>query len=70
MTNGHRYDGQPKLNKKKVFATFLSVAVIIMIIVLLGKLANGSGKKNTGKNVSTSYAAAYSSGKWGVINSK
>ena len=70
MASGHRYDGKPKLNKKKVFATILSIAVVIMIIVLLGKLANGSGKKNTGKNVSTSYAAAYSSGKWGVINSK
>lgn len=70
MGRGRRYDdGEPKLNMKKVFATLLVLAVIIMIIVLLFKLPNIK-KGVDSKNVANSYISVYTDGKWGVINSK
>lgn len=34
-SRGKRYDDTPKLNKKKVFATFIAIIVFIMIIISL-----------------------------------
>ena len=33
MSKGKRYDGEPKLNMKKVFAVFIAIAVIIMFVI-------------------------------------
>lgn len=33
MSRGKRYEGEPKLNIKKVFAVLIAIAVIIMFII-------------------------------------
>lgn len=66
---GARYDGQPKLNLKKVFAVLIVFIVIIMCIVLIFKFAKKDSKTDT-KVVANSYVTVYTGGKWGVINSK
>ncbi len=68
MGKGRRYDGEPKLNKKKVVAAALVLAVLIMIIILMIKLP--TVKRPQGKNVANSYLTVYTNDKWGVINSK
>ncbi len=69
MGRGRRYDGEQKLNFKKVIAAILFIAVVVMIIVLMINFPKKSGSGDT-KNVSNSYIAVYTNGKWGVINSK
>ena len=68
MSRGKRYDGEPKLNMKKVVATIFVLAVLIMIIVLALRIPKIDISK--GKNVANSYIAVYTNDKWGVINSK
>lgn len=38
MSRGKRYDTEPKLNMKKVFAVIIAIAVIIMFIFIIKKL--------------------------------
>lgn len=65
---GRRYDGEPKLNMKKVFAVLIVIAVIIMCMALIIKFA--TPRENAGlKTVVNSYLTVYTEGKWGVINS-
>ena len=68
MSKGKRYDGEPKLNMKKVIATIFVLVVLIMIIVLVLRVPKIDISK--GKNVANSYIAVYTNDKWGVINSK
>ena len=68
MSRGRRYDGEPKLNMKKVVATALVLAVLIIIIVLMVRMKRQSLAQ--GKNISNSYITVYTNDKWGVINSK
>ena len=68
-SRGRRYDGEPKLNIKKVIAVLIVIAVIIMCIVLIVKFATPDEKAET-KVVTNSYITVYTGGKWGVINSK
>ena len=70
MAKGKRYDGQPKLNIKKVIATALIFAFIVMLIVLAIILSKDKDKKTEEKNVALTYKTVYTNGKWGVINSK
>lgn len=69
MSRGKRYDGEQKLNIKKVFAVIIAIAVIIMFIVGIKKLMKPSDKTDE-KVVALKYFASYTSDKWGVINSK
>ena len=69
MSRGKRYDGEPKLNMKKVFSAVLLLLVLVIVIVLAVK-DKDKPKKAQGKNVSNSYIAVYTNDKWGVINSK
>lgn len=66
---GKRYDGEPKLNIKKVFAVLIVIAVIVMCMVLIVKFATPNDESNS-KTVANSYLAVYTQGKWGVINSR
>ena len=67
---GRRYEGgTPKLNVKKVIAVIIALAVIIMVVIGITKLAQGGGKVQE-RTVANSYYAVYTGGKWGVINSK
>ena len=66
MSRGRRYDDEPKLNMKKVFAVAIAIVVIIMFIFMIkGLFTKGS---TTGKIVSKSYFVAYKDNKWGVID--
>lgn len=67
MSRGKRYDTEPKLNMKKVFAVIIAVAVIIMFIFIIKGLF--SKESTTGKIVSKSYFTSYKDNKWGVIDS-
>ena len=67
MSRGRRYDSEPKLNMKKVFAVVIAIAVIIMFIFIIKGLLTKD--TTTGKITSESYFVAYKDNKWGVINS-
>ena len=38
MGRGKRYDGEQKLNLKKVFAVIIAIAVIVMFVIGIQKL--------------------------------
>lgn len=64
---GRRFEQEPKLNLKKVFAVIIAIAVIIMFIfVIQGILSKGEDK---GKITSKSYYTVFKDNKWGVIDS-
>lgn len=67
MSRGRRYDGEPKLNIKKVVATVVAIIVVIMFVISIKKLL--SNVKLT-KEVSTveTFFPVYESEKWGVID--
>ena len=67
MSRGKRYDTEPKLNMKKVFAVIIAIAVIIMLIFIIKGLF--AKESTTGKIVSKSYFTSYKDSKWGVIDS-
>ncbi len=67
--SGRRYNTEPKLNLKKVFATIIAIIVIIMIVVSLKKIfTNTNNTKDTSTLVT--YIPIFEDDKWGVINSK
>ena len=67
MGRGRRYNGEAKLNMKKVFAVIIAILVIIMFIFIIYKLvANGQGTRMT----SVYYFTALEDNKYGVINNK
>ena len=67
MSRGKRYDSEPKLNFKKVFAVIIAIAVIIMFIFIMKEFL--TKETSTGSIDSKSYFAVYKDNKWGVINS-
>lgn len=68
MSRGKRYDGEQKLNIKKVFAVIIALAVIIMFIFGISKLFDSESSVQT-KTVALRYFPVYTNGKWGVIDS-
>lgn len=68
-SRGRRFDDEPKLNMKKVWATILAVLVIVLVI---SSLVMALKKRNDGlKPVQDiDYFAAYVNSKWTVINEK
>ncbi len=68
MSKGRRYDSEPKLNMKKVFAVVIAILVIIMFIFIIKGLLTKD--TTTGKITSQSYFVVYKDNKWGVINSE
>lgn len=67
MSRGRRYDAEPKLNMKKVFAVIIAIIVIIMFIFIIKGLLTKD--TTTGKITSQSYFVSYKDNKWGVIDS-
>lgn len=65
---GRRIDDSPKLNKKKVLAVIITIAVIIMIAISLKRLLSGEVDNQKAKTAVSSYFSAYDGGKWGVID--
>ncbi len=69
MSRGKRYDSEPKLNLKKVFAVIIAIAVIIMFIYMIIELLKEKPGASD-KNFITAYYTIYENGKWGVIDTK
>lgn len=67
-SRGRRYENEQKLNMRKVVATILALVVIIMFIISFRSLLNGNKMKDISSI--TTYWAAYTSNKWGVIDNK
>ena len=67
MSRGRRYDSEPKLNMKKVFAVAIAIVVIIMFIFIIKGLL--SKDTTSGKITTKNYFASYKDNKWGVIDS-
>ena len=68
-SRGKRYDEEPKLNMKKVFALVIAIIVIVMSIVSLIQLLK-QGKTNEKFTRANEYLTVYTNEKWGVINGK
>lgn len=69
MSRGKRYNGEQKLNMKKVFAVIITIIVIIMFFIGIKKMLK-KDETTVNKFTEISYFTAYNNGKWGVINSK
>ncbi len=67
MSKGKRYDGETKLNLKKVFAVIIAFVVIIMAIIMLVKVLTKA--KNTKSIDIVNYFALYNEQKWGILGS-
>ena len=65
---GRRFDNEPKLNLKKVFATIVAIIVFIMVIVSIVNLLNKDKKTNTEMQIPIRYFPIFESGKYGVID--
>ena len=66
--SGKRYDNEPKLNMKKVFATIIAIFVIIMVIVSIVNLVDKDKNVDTVMKVPTKYFSILENGKYGVID--
>ena len=67
MSRGKRYDAEPKLNVKKIFAVLIAIIVIIMFVFIIKNLLTLD--KNSSKIASKTYFTVYKDNKWGVIDS-
>ena len=65
---GRRYDAEPKLNMKKVFAVIVAFVVIIMFILVIKGAFDGGDKTNT-STISKRYFSMFKDDNWGVIDS-
>ena len=65
---GRRFDDEPKLNLKKVFATIIAIVVIIMVIVSMINLLKKDEKDEVKMIIPTKYFTIFESGKYGVID--
>ena len=66
--SGKRYDYEPKLNLKKVFATIIAFIVIIMVIVSIINLFKKDKKVDNKMDIETKYFSILQDGKYGVID--
>ncbi len=64
---GRRYDTEPRLNMKKVFAVIIAILVIIMFIYII-KGFFGKKEQETKTIISKSYFTIFKDDKWGVID--
>lgn len=69
MSKGRRYDGEQKLNLKKVFAVFATILIIILFIIGINLILKADKDKVVSKNIELNYYTVFSNGNWGVINS-
>ena len=69
MSRGKRYDGEPQLNLKKVFAVFAVILVIVLFVICIKKIINADKKQMESMNIPLNYFAVSTNGNCGVINS-
>jgi len=63
-----RYEGEPKLNYKKIVAVLVGIVVLIMLVSSIIKIIKGEkeGNLSSGK----SYFTMYANNKWGIIDNE
>ena len=69
MSKGRRYDGEQKLNLKKVFAVVAVIVIIILAILGIRKILKSDKNTVVSKNIELHYFTLFKNGNWGVINS-
>ena len=69
MSRGRRYNGEQKLNLKKVFAVVIAIIVVILFIVGIKQILKADKNVVASKNIELNYFTLFSNGNWGVINS-
>lgn len=69
MSKGKRYNGEQKLNMKKVSAVIIVILAIVLFIVGIKQIFKADKDTITRKNVELNYFSLFSNGNWGVINS-
>ena len=69
MGKGRRYDGEQKLNLKKVFAVIATIIIIILFIVGIRQILKADKNTLASKNIELHYFTLFKDGNWGVINS-
>lgn len=67
MAEGRRYEGQSKLNMKKVVSIVVALLVIIMVIISIQKIISAEPQTET-KLSNVEYYPVYTNEKWGVID--
>ena len=68
-SSGKRYDGEKKLNLKKVFAVIMVFIIIVLFVMVIVKMLNE--KEITKEKAFTlAYYTIFENNKWGVIDSK
>lgn len=67
MGRGKRYEGENKLNMKKVLSFVIAIAVIIMFVISLQKILEPKEMQNE-KQATVQYYPVYTNNKWGVID--
>lgn len=69
MSRGKRYNGERKLNMKKVVAVIAVILVIILFIFGIKQILKVDKNAVASKNIELNYLALFTNGNWGVINS-
>ena len=65
-----RYEGEAKLNVKKLIAVIILIIVIVMFVMGIKVLLGEHSNSTSGKVEVLTYYTIYEGGKWGVINSR
>lgn len=68
MGQGKRYEGESKINIKKVFGLIVAILVIIMCIISFQKILTPNNIGSTDKDAVLGYFPVYTGDKWGVID--
>lgn len=69
MARARRYEGNGKLNVKKLIAVIVLLLVIIMFIIGIKSMLTSHSENISGRVEALTYYTIYDNGKWGVINS-
>ena len=69
MSRGRRYNGEQKLNLKKVFGVLGVFIAIILFIVGINQILKKDKNTLARKNIELNYFTVFLNGNWGVINS-
>lgn len=69
MSRGRRYNGERKLNVKKVAAVIIAILIIILFIFGIKQILKADKQVVASKNIELNYFTLFTNGNWGVINS-
>ena len=70
MSRGKRYNGERKLNMKKVVGVILVVLLLILFIIGIKQILKADKETMASKNIEMAYYPVFTNGNWGVINTK